>query len=259
MRCLTLTITCLLLTAPALLGAGDAPDDSAVYERAVRSTVWIYSSDLEATRVSFGSGVLIDAKQGWLLTAYHVVEDREILCTFLPIPDTAGGLVTDPDYYWQHYRRVGDPGVVVARDATRDLALIKVRPLPLLRSVPLAALPARPGQPLIAIGNSVSRRDGKMVGVAYRYAGGNVRQVYDRRCRFPSGQEIAAKVVECTVPLNPGDSGGPIFNRGGELVAISSAIVADQNQVQFGIDVSEIRAFLKANKLELSKEPDGKP
>jgi S1-C subfamily serine protease len=260
MRSLVLAIALLLASvAPALLMAGDAADDSTIYERSVESTVWIICGDKEAKNVSMGTGVLIDAKQGWLLTAYHVIDGKDIFGAYLPIPDRAGGLVSDPGYYVQHARRVGEPATVIARDARRDLALLQVRTQPMAKAIPLAAGCAKPGQPLISIGNSVTLRGNDVTGVLWRYAGGNVRAVYDRSDRFASGQEIAAKVVEITLPLNHGDSGGPILNRSGELVGISSAIVTDQNQVQFGIDVSEVHAFLKANKREISKTPDGKP
>ena len=117
----------------------------------------------------------------------------------------------------------------------------------------------RPGQPLVSIGNAFNVRGDEATGVLSQYAGGNVRQVYDRDYHFDSGQEVRAKTVEITVPLNPGDSGGPILNRAGELVGISSAITRDQNQIQNGIDISEIRAFLAANKLTVTEPKSPTP
>ena len=79
----------------------------------------------------------------------------------------------------------------------------------------------------------------------FHYSGGNVRQVYKNSWKFSqSGQQVEARVVEMTVPINGGDSGGPILNQKGELVGINSAVMTNANQVQMGIDITEIRAFL---------------
>lgn len=256
MRRFLLTMICLhLLAVPARVGGGDAPDDSAVYERAIPSMIWLMAFDkTKGGKISFGSGVLIDAERGLVLTAYHVIDGKEAALMFLPVRDRAGDYVTDPMYYVENTKRLGEPGEIIARDAKRDLALIRtVRSLPLASAIPLAAQSAKPGQSLISIGNSVAGRDDGPAGVLWRFAGGNARQLYTNHYRFPSGQEINAKVVEVTVPLNSGDSGGPILNLSGELVGISSAIAKDQNQVHYGIDVAEIRAFLKANNVEIGK------
>jgi len=39
-------------------------------------------------------------------------------------------------------------------------------------------------------------------------------------------------MVEMTVPLNPGDSGGPVIDRAREVVGINSSVSKNANEVQ---------------------------
>ncbi len=88
---------------------------------------------------------------------------------------------------------------------------------------------------MFAIGNS-----GVSDGVLWRYIDGSVRQVYTKKLTYETKQKVDARVVEMTVPTNGGDSGGPILNAKGELVAITAASRENQNAVHFGIDIKEI-------------------
>src|SRR5206468_1395232 len=85
------------------------------------------------------------------------------------------------------------------------------------------------------------------VGVAFGprrvYNAGAVRQVY-RFDRVIGLQHVAARVIETQSPLNPGDSGGPLFNDAGEVVGVHCCIKPDTQLIGESIDLSEIKAFL---------------
>ena len=53
--------------------------------------------------------------------------------------------------------------------------------------------------------------------------------------------QFESMVVETTSPLNPGDSGGPVVNDRGELVAVTEGgSSAAMNTISILIDVSEV-------------------
>src|SRR5262249_31187933 len=68
--------------------------------------------------------------------------------------------------------------------------------------------------------------------------------------------------VTATNPINPGDSGGPLVNKKGELVAVSESGNFAASLVNHFIEVSEVRALLKEQKIkikELIPETEDKP
>src|SRR5207249_1567090 len=80
---------------------------------------------------------------------------------------------------------------------------------------------------------------------------GAVRQVY-RKQFSTSGKDgkdsfkVDARVVETQSPVNSGDSGGPVVNDQGELVAVVQGHAPDAQArlVSYFIDVSEVKALM---------------
>src|SRR5690606_28832556 len=75
------------------------------------------------------------------------------------------------------------------------------------------------------------------------YTSGTVRSVYQKTFRTGAG-EHDFRVVETQAPINSGDSGGPVLNSKGELIAIAQAIAPNARLVSYSIDISEVRTFL---------------
>jgi S1-C subfamily serine protease len=236
-------ISSVLLVCVFTNAMADEADDSATYERVVDSVVMIAAFDGN-WNVGYGSGVLIDADKGEILTAYHVIAPDKPCYAFFPLRGQQG-LVTATNEYFPK-RELHLLCEFVGKDPKRDLAILRLKaPVPKRKAVSLAASSPKPGQAIFAIGSAFPS------GPLWRFAGGNVRQVYQDSFKFAHGQEIAARVVEHTVPTNGGDSGGPVLNRAGELVGITSCRYETLNQVQKAIDITEIRAFLdEAHKTE---------
>jgi S1-C subfamily serine protease len=232
------------LTAAALglAGAAEARADADLYERTLRSTAWVVSP-IGKDKVSFGSGALVDVKRRLVVTNFHVVEKREQAVVFFP-RFQAGQLVSDPGAYIKNSDKLAVAGKVLKTDPTRDLAVIELRSLPAgVRALPLARQAPRPGQAVHAIGNS-----GISDGALWRYSKGEVRQVYQKKGKTKNDTglefEINARVLESQIPSNKGDSGGPIVNERGELVAITQGANEKEQLIAFGIEVSEVRAVL---------------
>jgi S1-C subfamily serine protease len=220
------------LLPPTDVSAGE-PDEA--YTKALGSTLYITSIDRD-WNISHGTGVVVNARLGYIATAYHVIGEHNRVCAVLPAFDKDGSLITNTGTYSQ----CNDASmcVVVAADPKRDLAIIRFKtPRQGLRAMPLAAHHARPGQSVFIIGNDPEQS-------LWHFASGSVRQVHNSAYRFENGQQISTRVMETSTSINPGDSGGPLFNASGELLGINSATVTTANQVHYGIDVAEVRAFL---------------
>jgi serine protease Do len=221
-----LLIFSLLLMPPSVRAQDDAS-----YRRAVDSVVIVIAFDKD-WEPAYGTGVIIDAAKGYVLTAYHVIGADRVVAVVMPIRRD-GEIVTDPTAY-----TTGLKCVVAARDTKRDLALLRIKPpLTPLTALPLAAKSASPGAAVFTIGGDMSKS-------LWRFSAGHIRQVYADSWKFASGQEVSARVAEMTVPINPGDSGGPIINQANEVVGINSATNKDASLTSKGIDVTEIKAFL---------------
>jgi S1-C subfamily serine protease len=253
-----------LLCAPAV---GLAPrlsaeefDPKALYKKVVKSAVFILAPVKEnKNAVAMGSGSLIDAGKGLILTNYHVVMEEPYVAVQFPIfvKDT---MITDKEVYMENALKLNKAlkGKVLHRDKSRDLALVEVPRVPAgTPALPLARESAEQGQDVWQIGSpgdveqvfSVSRGEVRAVAIEDILVGGGGGDVFRVKCR----------VVTATNPINGGDSGGPLFNKKGEQVAVSESSRTRASLVNFFIDVTEVRALLKEKNIkikELTPEPE---
>lgn len=252
-RILTATAAAVVL----LSAAGRARANPDVYERTLRATVWVVSP-MEGSRASMGTGVLVDRERRLLLTNYHVVGDRDEVVVFFPAHE-AGEVIADPAHYVKNRNRLGIAGRVLATQPRSDLAVVELKAVPEgAQALSLAAKKPRPGETVHAIGNS-----GVSDGVLWRYRRGEVRQVARKTFKCGNDQgltlEVSALVVEVQSPTSCGDSGGPVVNGKGELVAITQSADREQQALDHSIHVSEVQALLadldNLKKKEVSKRP----
>jgi hypothetical protein len=158
-----------------------------------------------------GSGVLVEARDGRskVLTAWHVVRgDRNAIT--LRWPDGTSG-----------------PARVVAWDSAWDLAVLSAA-APSAAPVPIAARPP-------AVGDRLTLAGYGPVPFTYREASGEVTQFVGPMGRYPM------HMVEIRAAARQGDSGGPIFNDRGELVAV---LFGEARGLTAGSHVTEIRRML---------------
>src|SRR6266849_7674521 len=176
-----------------------------VYQRTLRSTVWILAP--KGGRTSSGTGSLIDATRRLVITNSHVVGDVDKVIVLFPIY-RKGELVTERgDYLALVKNGGGTPGEELYRDSKRDLALIRLKSVPQdAKVLPLAQKSPGPAQRVHSIGNP-----GRS-GALWLYTSGTVRQVYHKRWSVKDRKNkiynFEAQVVETQSPTNPGDSGG---------------------------------------------------
>jgi len=226
-----------LAVAVALLGTAPVRSthaDEAVYRKVLPSTVWIVTP-----RNTMGSGALVDQQRRLVVTNFHVIDSISTVRVFFPQYDNKRLIARRMSYLGRSHAW-SISGRVVAADPKRDLALIQLAKLP-ASAVPikLADRGASPGQTVHSIGNPGASR------ALWVYTSGTVRQVYRKQSLFSSGQQVNATILETQSPVNRGDSGGPVVNGKGELVAVTSSYTKDARLVTSNIHIKELKALLK--------------
>jgi S1-C subfamily serine protease len=167
-------------------------------ERIYRST---QSAALLVETVPEGVGsAFFISPDGYVITAYHVVREAKRFRVVTPKQERFDAALIGYDEY-------------------RDLALLKADLKG--RSVPFLPLEldraVKIGDPVVAIGNSKNEFIASRPGLV---------KALDKSIRadFPAG------MVASTMPLAPGDSGGPVVNLEGKTVAVVVAIGNDGNE-----------------------------
>jgi tetratricopeptide (TPR) repeat protein len=116
------------------------------------------------------------------------------------------------------------------------LALLQLDSLPATaKALPLANELPEPGERLLTIAGLPDGSEGLWVMTT-----GTVRLAYRRNI----ANGAVTGVVETDLPFNAGNSGGPVVNELGELVAVVEGYEVEARQVSMTIDVGEVRAYL---------------
>jgi vacuolar-type H+-ATPase subunit E/Vma4 len=229
-------LRCICSVALLLAAASNASADAANYQRILPSTVWVLTADAD-DQTSTGTGVLVDEKKRLIVTNAHVVGDSRNAVVFFP--ETKNGeLVVKSKQYLNNILKLGKQGKVVAVSRKRDLALIQLPELPDgAKAIKLADKSSKPGTSVDLIGNPGGGD------VLWVYSSGKVRATYEKKFDSDHG-EHDFKVVEAQTQIRRGDSGGPVVNSEGELVAIAQSFSPNAAAVSYCVDISEIRAMI---------------
>ena len=160
-------------------------------------------------RVGHGSGVVIDAGQGIVLTNFHVTRNS----------DTVGVTFGDG-------REV--EGDVIGADAVSDLAVVKV-PTAGLQAAALGDSDAlKVGQTVIALGNP----DGDRV-----VATAGILSAIGMSLRGPGGH-VMSGLLQTDALFNPGMSGGALVNARGEVIGINTASFMEAQGINLAIGIN---------------------
>ena len=163
----------------------------------------------ERGSTSYGSGTLVDVngKHGLVVTNWHVVSEAASPPTVL---------------FADGFRSLAQ---VVKADRDWDLAALVIW-RPTVEPVPLATEPPRPGEILAIAGYGQG---------PYRLASGRCTNYLQPNTRLPH------EMVELAAAARQGDSGGPIFNRRGELAGV---LWGEGNGFTTGSYCGRVRQFL---------------
>ncbi len=156
-----------------------------------------------ATEVGLGAGVVINAR-GAVLTALHVVED--------------GGQIRV---------RFADGTRASARVASSqpdsDTAVLAVDRLPEVVVPAVMGGPPQIGEDVFAVGNPLGLQGSLTAGVV---------SAKDRSVRTEEGRTLD-ELIQFDAAVNPGNSGGPLLNRGGQVVGIVTGLANPSKQAYF--------------------------
>ena len=144
---------------------------------------------------SLGSGVIIDSKQGWVLTNNHVIDKADKI------------LVTLHDGRQLNAELIG-------ADPESDIAIIQI-PANNLTQLPIA------DSSLLKVGDFVVAI-GSPFGLSQTVTSGIVSALG----RSGLGIEKYENFIQTDASINPGNSGGALVNLRGELIGMNTAILA---------------------------------
>lgn len=169
------------------------------------------------TEQSAGSGVIIDALEGYIVTNHHVIQSARSINITL-------------------YNGIELEASLIGADEATDIALLKVD-TGKLQQFPLGNSDAlRIGDFVVAVGNPF--------GLGHSVTSGIVSALG----RTGLGIERYEDFIQTDASINPGNSGGALVNLRGELVGINAAIIAPGGGnvgIGFSIPINRVRHLLK--------------
>ncbi len=181
-----------------------------------------------------GTSWVLNEKNRLMVTNHHVIEGVEECVVFLPeFKDNK--LVTDKAETLRSSRGIRAQVIDSCREC--DLALIQLESLPeTAKSLSLAETSASPGQRLHSIaGNSAGSES------LWIYSTGHVRQVATGM--LANGHE--STLLESDMATNQGNSGGPVVNDQGQLVAVVEGHRTDARLVSIYVDLQAVVNYLE--------------
>lgn len=158
---------------------------------------------VSGTLVSMGSGVIVDAKNGYIITNAHVINEAPTITVTL----------SDGRHF---------AAKVIGVDKPSDIALLQIK------AKNLTALPigdsnqVKVGDFVAAVGNPFGLNQTVTSGIVSAIGRTNL------------GIENYENFIQTDAPINSGNSGGALINMEGQLVGINTAILAP-NQGSVGI------------------------
>ena len=168
-------------------------------------------------QISAGSGVIVDAKNGYVLTNHHVIKDaREVQVTL------------------KDNRRL--PAKLVGSDAGTDIAVLRIEPGELVEATFGDSDVLEVGDFVVAIGNPF--------GIGQTVTSGIVSALG----RSGLTQDAYEDFIQTDAPINPGNSGGALINLRGELVGINTAIIGPAGGnvgIGFAVPANMARAVMR--------------
>ncbi len=196
--------------AQALASATPRPAFSVGVYQAVQPSLVLIETEGPGTddiAQGLGSGVVINAG-GDILTSLHVVTQATTIdLTFADGTESTGQ--------------------VVATQPENDIAVVRAAQPPAQLVPAVLGNPGamRVGDDVYAVGNPFG---------LYGSLSAGVISGFDRTFRAPDGEQRLEGLIQIDAAVNPGNSGGPLLNRYGEVIAIVTGIV---NPVEQGFFV----------------------
>lgn len=154
--------------------------------------------------VGTGSGIIVNASTGLVVTNAHVIEG-------------AGKIVVTLKDKRQFFAKL------VGKDMKADVAVLRIQPDRLVAMRMANSKKVRVGDFVVAIGNPYGLGQSVTSGIVSALG------------RTGLGIEQYEDFIQTDAPINPGNSGGALVNLRGELIGINTAILGGRNGGNVGI------------------------
>lgn len=175
----------------------------------------------ELVEAGTGSGFIIDAQNGYIVTNYHVIEDSEKISVSLSDGRTI-------------------EAKVVGTDSRTDLAVIQIANTNNLTEVKLGdSSDIEVGEFVVAIGNPRGNEFARSVTAGVISATNRTLEM--------TGESTLYNMLQTDAAINPGNSGGPLVNYAGEVIGINSAKYAENGfeGMGFAIPITEAATIIQ--------------
>ncbi|HEY7718144.1 MAG TPA: trypsin-like peptidase domain-containing protein [Pedococcus sp.] len=172
------------------------PDAAVVYEQVLPSLVQLTSTGpgVGGSGRSTGAGVVVNAR-GTVLTALHVVDGADTVeATFADGTEATAEVVT--------------------RRPEADIAVLRVDRLPEVVVPAVLGGGTEVGHPVVAVGHPFGLSRTLTTGVV---------SALDRSASLSGGRELSG-LIQFDAAVNPGNSGGPLLNRSGQVIGIVTGL-----------------------------------
>ena len=197
-------------TEPLSLTTGASPTE--IVEEYIDATITIFVFDASGDSVSLGSGVAVHSG-GYIATNYHVIS----------------AVVNNSSYYLKVYLNNGEQGYdadVLWYNANLDVAIIRSE----YYNIPFVEMedrwistsnPLRVLEQVVAIGTPIDYSLQNTASIGY---------ISSTQKRYStSDSRIYEDLIQHTAPISNGNSGGPLFDMNGKLIALNTLGMKDKD------------------------------
>lgn len=216
-----------IMQEPQMLAAATSLDPwRSIQEKVKDTVVQVFSQIAEVDLIqpyktphqysAYGTAFFING-DGELLTNAHVVNQAKAVWIQIP---SLGKRTIDVE--------------VVSVSPERDVALLRVKP------DELAYIKKALGKvPFLELGDSDTiHRSDEVMALGYPLCQQSLKSTRG----IISGRE--QNLLQIDVPLNPGNSGGPLIDATGKVVAINSASIIEAQNVNYSIQINDVKNIL---------------
>ncbi|CAN7388494.1 trypsin-like peptidase domain-containing protein [Pararhizobium sp. LjRoot235] len=175
----------------------------------------IASNCLAEDPASSGTGFAV-TPDGWVLTNAHVVQG----CGRIEVKGRGDA---------------ADPRI----DETNDLAVMKISSNEPLKPLVFRRSPTRLGEDIVAVGFPLAT----LLADSVKVTTGNVNAL--------AGIRNDTRYIQISTPIQPGNSGGPVVDRNGFLLGITSATLSKKTADEIGITAQNVNFAIRASVAEL--------
>jgi S1-C subfamily serine protease len=179
-----------------------------------------YNSDMDVKAT--GSGLMF-TESGYILTNNHVIDNANKVL----IEVHTGGFIKSYN------------ALVVQKDVDNDLAIVKIndesfKPMP---TIPYSFKESGG----VDVGASVFT-----IGYPHALSGmGKEAKFTDGKISSKTGYNNSINSYQTSIPVQPGNSGGPLFNNSAQLVGVINASILDADNVSYAIKLSYVKNLIE--------------